>query len=356
MGSLPRILLWTFVARPCVGVTLGLRGLTPEDSSLPRGAVALDASLRRKGQQSAPFGHTLWGRAANPPKFVDRTISPVLVDRRPSHGSFLGCFPCKNGMMWWMNFACSVDPACGSKDAPEATRLFELPAEDARAVMDDVSIPRFVITRNPLIRALAGFLTWVENGNEFHYVPPTFEGFVKKLDESRVAFPTSETYTWSKNPHWRSQLEYCGINHGEQFVAHKAEERRDWGPRLFKELGRGYADVAARLNFTRADQPNGPSNVCPGYHCHAKAVMLMYYTPGLYDRLNRFYAEDIKTFGYETEVQELRDELFGLGGSVNASGKVDSMLLRRVASSAQLQGMNSLQLAKLLDSEDGVDE
>merc|ERR1719238_1660970 len=122
-----------------------------------------------------------------------------------------------------------------------------------------------MIKRNPMIRALSAFLTWVDNGNTWNYVPSTFSAFVQKLDASRTAHWSTETFIWSKNGHWRAQTDYCHLEYGETYIQLKAEDRDDWGPKFLKGLCDGCTEIAAYLNFSRADQPNDANEgQCPG--------------------------------------------------------------------------------------------
>lgn len=331
-------------------------------------ALALEDSLNGKipgsSDNAVPPATIQYGSSVNPPVYLDAMISPVFVDKRPSSGSFIGCFPCKNGMSWWTKFSCEVDSHC--KEPGAVMRLFLSSPRDLSKIRADEAIPRFVITRNPMIRALSGFLTWVGRDNEFNYVPDTFAAFVGKLDQSRLAFPTSETYTWSKNPHWRPQMEYCGLNHGEKFKTYKAEERGTWGTNLFSKLGKGYAKTAARLNFTfAADQKNGnDGGDCPGYFCHAKAIMGYYFTADMYEKVRQFYWEDIREFNYETEVETLFQELFPRNQSRGKTAHMKQSRGNLVAIRANesnhetnsmgslpksLQAMSAVELAHVLD-------
>eukprot|EP00928_Gymnodinium_smaydae_P003973 TRINITY_DN11398_c0_g1_i1.p1 TRINITY_DN11398_c0_g1~~TRINITY_DN11398_c0_g1_i1.p1 ORF type:complete len:414 (+),score=97.70 TRINITY_DN11398_c0_g1_i1:112-1353(+) len=281
---------------------------------LPAWLVTTDEAAASRGRAAPALteGGIPYGSGVNPPKYLDLIISPIFVDRRPETGSFLGCFPCKNGMSWWTSFSCQVDPHCAwTPSVGDAARLYRLPEAARERALADASIPRFVIARNPLIRALSGFLTWVDQDNPYNYVPPTFDGFVRKLEAARLAYPTSETYTWARNPHWRLQREYCGLNHGQRFHVYKAERRSSWGAALLTQLGgQAYLRAAKGLNFSLADQPNGDGENCPGYHCHAKAIMAQYYTPELFDLLQQYYWDDIVEFHYRDDVEQLRKALF----------------------------------------------
>lgn len=312
----------------------------------------------------ADFG-LRWNETASPEEFFDNRPSLMYVEGNRTAVPFVGCFPYKNGMTWWVNFACEIDARCSLKkdsmwrvsDQPKLINA--MPSivkrrtnEQIWQLFTDTTVRHIMLKRNPVVRALSAWLTWVGTGNMGNVVPDTFGDFVTWLEESEQATEFSFRRSWSKNGHWIPQTEFCHARQGTaQYEEYKVEERAVWGPTLFASLGPEAVAAAQRLNFTehKADQDNAEAD-CTGYGCHAKAVLAQHYTLGLFDRVRRHYAYDIAALGYAEDVASLRERLMVDLAAATAGAESPLGLLQLQASQ-----WSAADQAKILDAADGLE-
>lgn len=235
-------------------------------------------------------------------------MSPALL-RRPGERDLLLCVPLKNGNSWWLTALC----AAGGSDAEMCRRaswdtkdglvdrLFRdrnRGDDEINATVHDASIMRLMITRSPVTRVLAAWLTWVGRLNSGHAVESTFPEFVDG----------SMRHT---DEHWRLQSHYCGIPMGAEFRFLKTEHRSNWGADLLADL---HLTAAGRVAGLEALQGRKEGNVtcCPCYACPAARVMTKYYTPAAFEKVISFYQEDTERFGYQSDVRTWRETLENL--------------------------------------------
>lgn len=265
-------------------------------------APAAPAVLSGPGVLRRPRQHSsVW-----PSLFVkDSLYYGVTGAPSKHHLPYVACVPYKNGHSKWMQALALADDGCPQRSFQDpgfkqcfAKRLANHPTPGVFVNRKDVT--SFMVARNPLERALSGWLTWLPGQSQFNQVPPTFAQFVQKIETDHV---------YRQNPHWRPQVQSCDLAHLHYTYILHAEDRAGWIPQLVQKLKFenkapfGPVFIGAT---TKQEAMADPGRVCPGYRCHASTVMRKYYTQNLVDRVLALYAQDVHQLGYASEVSQLR--------------------------------------------------
>eukprot|EP00177_Eucheuma_denticulatum_P001092 GFKZ01001989.1.p1 GENE.GFKZ01001989.1~~GFKZ01001989.1.p1 ORF type:complete len:325 (-),score=42.50 GFKZ01001989.1:1114-2088(-) len=173
----------------------------------------------------------------------------------------------------------------------------------------DPDIPRYAIVRNPLMRTLSAYLDKVEDNYEDGVKSP--DRFERWLEEE---FPKGsgkqrDARLW--NPHWRPQYHYCGFsteNVHKALTMLRFEEPEKivdylykFIPRRFLDDGWGREDSISLREFML-----GPRKRTGG----TEQKFLTYFrSVETYDKLVAELQDDIRSFGYQEEVDALRNQV-----------------------------------------------
>lgn len=226
------------------------------------------------------------------------------------------CIPPKNGCTYHFGLLYRISGIEDYESAPvvhnrESKTDFNMerfsPAE-IRDWLEDDSIPKYVIVRNPMMRTLSAYLDKVEPN-----LPPSertvdhFENWIMQ------EFPKGMTTSGERlktNPHWRPQTEFCGIksNLHRNFRVFHFEEPHDYVEYIYKIVPRQFLDDGWRGNDNVSlkefmlgpkKRSGGTSSKFPKYFRSLR----------IFDHLARELRGDVDAFGYEKDVSSLRKQV-----------------------------------------------
>lgn len=229
--------------------------------------------------------------------------------------SYIYCSLPKNGctyhvaLMHWLRGDRHIIPGVNGEvhDVENKKKLFlELQSsEKIAAIFHNPSIPKYMVVRNPLHRTLSAYRNKVEPVLPAHErTVKSFHDWVYSMFDGR-----RRNDAWSHvNPHWRPQTKLCGFNKrgiGSFFRVFRTEDPHAYVDYLYDIIPHEYLDTgwSKAQNQSLREFVLGP-RVRTG---NTTALFYKYFNDvHLFDHLAKELAEDIDSFGYREDVQQMR--------------------------------------------------
>lgn len=183
--------------------------------------------------------------------------------------------------------------------------------ENAKALLTDPDVPRYAIVRNPLTRTLSAYRDKVERYHRWENVSEGFSEWVHRWYDGREPPRTScEGWTEDINRHWVPQVCFCGFqSRPELFQQFKYEDMSG----LFDELNKHISPevlndgwgLGYNVSFQESFKPVQKTKHAVG----TEDSFYDYFTLETFDILAEKLEPDIRMFGYDSDIAEMRAEL-----------------------------------------------
>lgn len=191
----------------------------------------------------------------------------------------------------------------------ERKRVYRLSArgtEKAARMLVNSSIPKYAVVRNPLQRTMSAYLNKVEAFlPEKDHTVENFHAWVYK--EFPKDMPLDRSWK-GMNPHWVPQTQFCGFNVRDvhtYFKIFRVEEPEDYVDFIYKYVPEEYLKDgwSGEDNLSFRDYVLGPRTRTEG----TSEKFLKYFSSlEVFDHMAQVLSDDIKAFGYQEEVEQLR--------------------------------------------------
>lgn len=228
--------------------------------------------------------------------------------------TYLSCVPAKNGGTYHKSL---MHRTRGVKDydnvgsihgvAGQSIQIERWENDQIGRVFLNVSIPKYAVVRNPLMRTLSGYLNRVESQKSDP--AKRVDAFKKWAYETFHSDWLGPMTTWrSINQHWRPQIFSCGFQTfelNEHFQIFKFEESSTYVDYIYDHIPRKYLDSGwgHELNTSFRNFVLGPRIRTTG---SADKVLDYYKDLDFFDHMAEALKDDIEVFGYEDEIARMR--------------------------------------------------
>lgn len=251
-----------------------------------------------------------------------RALSTILSGAQniyfvnPKKASYMYCAIPKNGCTYHYSLLHRVQfemwtlkgVEIHTNKSKNTLHLGYLPDAKISDKLADVSIPKYVIVRNPLTRTLSGYRDKFEK-----YIPAEEQTAGRFHEWVKEEFPpySPRNVTVKYNVHWRPQLRYCGFRYPQiyqRFTMLRFEEPHKYVEFLYKHIPRRYLDSG----WGDGSQSFREASLAPVYTRTGNTNELFYEyfsTLEIFDYLADILKEDIDFLGYRRDVEEMRKEL-----------------------------------------------
>lgn len=212
---------------------------------------------------------------------------------------------------------------------------FRLKQEEFAPLFLNESVPRFIIVRNPMARAVSAFIRTFKYSHDVNdpKLPSYFEDWVLKTmrwdssSNKKTLIPIPwMNYTYPQT-HLRPQTMFCGFSVRDvwsYFTVIKVEDKKLVADYMYRfmpeEFHYGWGDHNESLRnllmgddtVKRSPQREGDLLSYLSFHRkHSDSSLHAYYrNEDVFDRVVAAYSEDIRALNYKADVQQLRRQLF----------------------------------------------
>lgn len=194
------------------------------------------------------------------------------------------------------------------KERKGVIKLISRSTEEIVSLLRNENLPKYLVVRNPLRRTLSAYLDKVYNHlPDEKRKPEHFHAWVyEEFPKVRMA-----TEWVGINPHWRSQLQFCGFRVKDvhtYFKRFRVEQPEDYVDFLYRFIPSNFLKDGWRKeeNLSFREHILGPRKRTTNT---GNKFAQFFSRIEVFDHLALVLKEDIVTLGYSEEVKDMREEL-----------------------------------------------